>query len=201
MKTYLSKIVAILAVLLTIPRANAQTNSNDFKSTRIIKGAVIDKNGNPLPGATVFATGGAETVTTDADGTYSIEVPYWLKTLTASYPGHSDKKLKLTGNPINIFTLKPYYRTYGFVNVMFANVCHVNQSYSHLVEPVQQIGVMGGAYRNWGGYAKVLMGVAGGGKNPYGDNMVTQEPTVTGGAIKRLKSNFNVFFGAGIGCN
>ncbi|WP_417471148.1 carboxypeptidase-like regulatory domain-containing protein, partial [Leyella stercorea] len=40
------------------------------QSTRIIKGAVVDKNGNPLPGATVEATNGAESTTVDADGTF-----------------------------------------------------------------------------------------------------------------------------------
>ena len=65
------------------------------QSTKEVKGVVIDKNGNPLPGAKVQATGGAETAVTDADGTFNIEVSRWLKSLTATYPGMISKKAKL----------------------------------------------------------------------------------------------------------
>lgn len=65
------------------------------QATKTIKGAVIDKSGNPLPGATVEATGGAESVTTDADGTFTMEVPIWLKSVTAKYPGYKDQIQKV----------------------------------------------------------------------------------------------------------
>lgn len=57
------------------------------QNTRVVTGAVIDKYGNPIPEAKVEATGGAENTMTNADGTFSIEVSQWLKSLTASYPG------------------------------------------------------------------------------------------------------------------
>lgn len=57
------------------------------QTTRVVTGAVIDKYGNPIPEAKVEATGGAESTVTNADGTFSIEVSQWLKSLTASYPG------------------------------------------------------------------------------------------------------------------
>lgn len=184
--------------------AEAADGTADVKTTqtttRVITGAVIDKNGNPLPGATVTATGGAETVTVDADGTFSIEVPIWLKSLTASYPGLSDKKLKTSNYDRMIFTLKSSYRTYGFVNLMFANVMQVSPLSSELGD-VQQLGIMGGAYRSWGGYAKVMMGLFGGGKDRWGDRYAGYEPTATGGAIKRINNYLNVFLGAGVAFN
>lgn len=66
----------------------AQKFNNGQVTTKIITGKVVDKTGEPLPGALVSATGGAETVATEADGTFTIEVPVWLKNLTASYAGH-----------------------------------------------------------------------------------------------------------------
>lgn len=65
------------------------------QATRTIKGAVIDRTGNPLPGATVEAKGGAESTTTDADGTFSMEVPIWLKSATAKYSGYKDQTKKV----------------------------------------------------------------------------------------------------------
>ena len=56
------KIFFMLALALVSTAAMAQ-------STRIIKGAVVDKNGNPLQDETVEATNGEERTTEDADGT------------------------------------------------------------------------------------------------------------------------------------
>lgn len=66
------------------------------QTTRVVTGAVIDKYGNPIPEARVEATGGAENTLTNADGTFSIEVSQWLKSLTVSYPGMGKvvKKIK-----------------------------------------------------------------------------------------------------------
>ena len=75
-------------------------------TTKVVTGAVIDKNGNPLPGAIVEATGGAESTVVDADGTFSIEVPIWLKSLTTRYAGMKSKKKNLNGRDM-IFLLRP----------------------------------------------------------------------------------------------
>lgn len=204
----MNKILATLLLsALSVASLSAQTADSQGNqprksaTTRIISGAVIDKNGNPLPGATVQATGGAETVTTDSDGTFSIEVPIWLKSLTASYPGIGERKLKTTAYDQMIFTIKPHYRTYGFVSLMFANVWQVGAPSNNIVSNVQQLGLMGGAYRSWGGYAKVMFGLFGGGKDYYGDRNVGIEPTSTAGVIKRINNNFNVFLGVGVGFN
>lgn len=199
--------VIVMAAIAAIPAAAqtavSSTSADRQATTRIVRGAVIDKNGNPIPGATVRATGGAEMTVTDADGTYSIEVPVWLKSLTASYDGMMDKKLKLTPAGTTIFTLKPGRgQTYGFINLVGTQVWQVS-SKTKGVPAQTQLGLMGGAYRNWGGYLKVVMKLPGGDlkyDNMY-DRAFSYAPTVTFGAIKRLSKNFNILFGAGVAFN
>lgn len=205
MKTRLFLAAAIMMVMAAAsPAVAQQTGDGKQAVTRVVKGAVIDKNGNPIPGATVRATGGAEVTVTDADGTYSLEVPVWLKSLTASYTGMMDKKLKLTTAGTTIFTLKPERgHTYGFINLVGTQVWQVSPKAKGI--PTQtQLGLMGGAYRNWGGYLKAVMKLPGGRvKNvryAYDDEF-GYEPTVTFGAIKRLSKNFNILFGAGVAFN
>ena len=192
---------AIAAIPAAAQTAASATAADRQATTRIVRGAVIDKNGNPIPGATVRATGGAEMTVTDADGTYSIEVPVWLKSLTASYDGMMDKKLKLTPAGTTIFTLKPERgQTYGFINLVGTQVWQVKSSIKGV--PAQtQLGIMGGAYRNWGGYAKVVLRVAGGTPETRYGGSFEAEPTITFGAIKRLSKNFNILFGAGLAFN
>ncbi len=175
--------------------------TKDFQTTRVIRGAVIDNDGNPIPGATVSATNGAEYVTTDSDGSFSIEVPIWLKTLTASYPGLQNNKMKINAYDMMIFQLKSFNRTYGFVNLMFANVWQIKPTGGYN-DKVQQLGLMGGAYRKWGGYAKIMMGLFATHNGSYEyPSHIQYNPTVTGGVIKPIQKSLNVFLGVGIGSN
>ncbi len=197
----MKKIFIVLITLLVFGVPGQAQETKDFQTTRVIRGAVIDKKGNPLPGATVRATGGAEYVTTDADGSFSIEVPIWLESLTASYPGLRNNKMEITAYDTMIFKLNSAKNTFGFVDLMFANVWQVKPtgSYNGMI---QQLGIMGGAYRKWGGYAKVMMGFHGSKIGNYeGSKTVKAFPTVTGGVIKPLKSCFNIFGGLGLARN
>ncbi len=213
----MKKLLAAILLTAGIFGMSAQTQQTSEKATKsattkIITGAVIDKNGNPVPGATVKATGGAETVVVDADGTFSIEVPVWLKSLTASYPGLGETKMKTNALNQMVITLKSRNRTYGFVNVVGQIRTQVGSTY-HV--PAQgEFGVMGGAYRSWGGYLKVVIRCVGRGihythneKHPEGSYTYTHDekfqalPTTTFGAIKRLSNRFAIFFGAGVGFN
>ncbi|MDE5789678.1 MAG: carboxypeptidase-like regulatory domain-containing protein [Muribaculaceae bacterium] len=84
----MKKIIALILIILSAGTTTfGQRYNNGQVTTKIITGIVVDKEGEPLAGAYVNATNGAETVETGADGTYIIEVPVWLKKLTASYPG------------------------------------------------------------------------------------------------------------------
>lgn len=83
----MKKLYALIIILLSATALFGQSYNNGQVTTKIITGIVVDKGGEPVAGAYVNATNGPETVETAQDGSYSIEVPVWLKSLTASYYG------------------------------------------------------------------------------------------------------------------
>lgn len=148
------------------------------QSKKIVTGAVIDKNGNPLPNALVEATGGAENVTTDADGTFRIEVSIWLKSLTAKYAGLRDKTIKLKNDKPVIFEMSRK-NGWGFLNIAYsANFGNAT---------FNRVGLMGGYLGNWGGYAKAMIAVD-------TDYLI---PSGTIGVIKRIANPAYIYFGTG----
>lgn len=182
------KIFLMLALALASTAAMAQ-------STRIIKGAVVDKNGNPLPGATVEATNGAESTTVDADGTFSLEVSRWLNTATARYAGMRKKTLKVQDGDM-VFRLSPKIEGQWFVNVV-AGVVTLDRTfdeYDMLPNTTYSLGLMGGFLgKNWGGYTKLLWILN------SSDVSEPAVPTVTIGATKRVFSFMHAYAGAGYG--
>ena len=149
------------------------------QSTKEIKGAVIDKNGNPLPGAVVEATGGAESATVDADGTFSMEVPVWLKKVTARYAGLESKTKKIKNGDI-LFELSPKKNKW-FVSLVGSYDCKSTE--------MGRIGVMAGYVRSWGGYVKVAPTI-------YGDGI--DLPAITAGVVKSLSNTVNLYLGLGL---
>lgn len=150
------------------------------QSTKEIKGAVIDKNGNPLPGAVVEATGGAESATVDADGTFSMEVPVWLKKVTARYAGMESKTKKIKNGDI-LFELSPKKNKW-FVSLV--------GSYDFISTEMGRIGVMAGYVRSWGGYVKVAPTII------SGDGI--DIPAITAGVVKSLSNTVNLYLGLGL---
>lgn len=174
----------ILSLLLSVV---AISISAQVETTATIRGAVIDQNGNPLPGASVTASGGAETVMVESDGTFEMEVPIWLKYATAKYVGLSNEKMKVDFNSPMIFRMHPKNR-FGFINV--AGGASISASYSDC-PVVGTVGVMGGSLGNWGMYGKVLFCTSG-----YGAIAGTH---VIVGAIKQVYKNIYLYLGAGYG--
>ncbi len=160
------------------------------QSTRVITGAVIDKNGNPLPGALVEATGGAESTVVDADGTFSIEVPIWLKSLTAKYSGFKDKKMNIDSSDL-LFEMKkhafiPKYESGWFANLV---VSYTANSHADLNgADAMRAGVMAGYLGNWGGYIKLM---------PSFDEECDGIPAVTVGVTKRIIDQLHIYAGVG----
>lgn len=183
----MKKIFFMLALALVSMAAMAQT-------TRIIKGAVVDADGNPLPGATVEATNGAESTTVDADGSFSLEVPRWLNTATARYAGMRNKKLKVQDGDM-VFRMSPNTDIGWFLNLVGGIVLldRSDDEYSIVPATTYSIGLMGGFLGNWGGYAKLLW--------PLNSSVVNEPavPTVTVGVTKRMFSFMHGYFGAGYG--
>lgn len=161
-------ILFAMAMMCSIVMAQTET-------TRTIHGAVIDKNGNPLPGAVVSATEGAETTLVNPDGTFDLEIPIWLKSVTASYAGYYNKKMKPLYDRDMIFRLKKDNKRYGFLNA-YGGLA----TYDGYIMP--SIGLMGGMLSNVGFYVKIGM-----------------TPILVGGITKRIYKNFYAYLGIGYG--
>lgn len=175
----MKRIITTTIAICTLICAFAQ-----MQSTGTIKGAVVDKNGNPLPGAMVQATGGAETVLVESDGTFEMEVPIWLKSATAKYPGMKSKKKKIDFQKPMIFTLKDDGRKW-FVNVTGGLALLYTDQKSFLV------GAMGGMLDTWGFYARF-------GIPTSGDEVTRGIQGIIGG-IKHIYKGFYAYLGLGYG--
>ncbi len=169
----MKKLFLLMTLVICALGLNAQ-------NTKVITGAVIDKYGNPLPNALVEATGGAESVTTDADGSFRIEVPIWLKSLTAKYAGVNDKTIKLNHRNQVIFEMKPKTGSW-FLDLAYT-ATFTPDYYTGL-------GLMGGYLGNWGGYAKILMAI--GAQSAF--------HSMTVGVIKQVSKPIYLYLGAGFG--
>lgn len=169
-------ILLAMAMMCSIAMAQSET-------TRTIHGAVVDKNGNPLPGAVVSATDGAETTLVNADGTFELEIPMWLKSVTASYAGYANKKMKPRFDQDMIFRLKKDKNRLGFINVFGGPVFY---DYGEKVGPL--LGLMGGTLSNWGFYVKA--GVLAGASDGIGG-------IGTAGVTKRICKNVYAYLGIG----
>lgn len=71
--------------------ASAQSGSE----RRVITGLVIEANGEPIPGATIYAPESSKGAISKVDGSFSIEVPLSEKTLSVTYVGMSTVVLNL----------------------------------------------------------------------------------------------------------
>jgi len=72
-----------------------------MKAQEIVKGKVLDENGDPLPGATVKESGTKNGVTTDAGGRFEIKIARG-KTLEISFIGYKNKQVVVNSNMLNI---------------------------------------------------------------------------------------------------
>lgn len=169
----MKKILILIFILAASITANAQTS-------RVVKGAVVDKNENPLPGATVSTTNGSQVATVNTDGTFSLEVPIWTESLIAKYSGMSDKKLKLSAGDM-IFRMNPKLKGNWFVSG------HV--SFPHIDEGIAG-GLMVGYLGKWGGYGKATFGSLSKYKWLY--------QNYTLGITKRIINPLHAFVGLGV---
>lgn len=61
----------------------------------IVKGTVVDKDGNPIPGVKVEIKGGTESTITELDGTFVLETANPAKKVTVHYAGMQSKDQKI----------------------------------------------------------------------------------------------------------
>ena len=83
MKTALNGILTLLLALVV---------HTSFAQVKSVSGTVSDKNGQPLPGATVIIKGTSTGTTTDFDGNYLISANQG-SVLVFSYVGYVNKEI------------------------------------------------------------------------------------------------------------
>lgn len=186
----MKKLLAVLIVALVGFTAMAQ-------NLKTVHGYVLDKNGNPIPGAEVVATGGSESVITDADGSFTLMVSPFVKSLTATYAGMAPSKKSIPANEDVIFKLRVEKKHPVFVNLIGAYSFGSNvEKYEDIYESYSMFGggVMAGQLGKWGWFGKAYYSV----EPDYYDEYNCF--SITAGAIKSLPSNkVYLYFGAGYG--
>ncbi|GAB2968440.1 hypothetical protein GCM10027048_44130 [Hymenobacter coalescens] len=75
--------------------------------TVVFSGRVLDENGQPLAGATVFVKGTRKFASTDQNGNYSVEAPAGDNSLVYGYGGYQDQEMRASGGQKNNVTLIP----------------------------------------------------------------------------------------------
>lgn len=174
------------------------------QSTRIIKGAVIDKNGNPLPGATVEAKGGSEVTTVDADGTFSMEVPIWLKKARAQYAGMKPCTRNVTLQDM-IFTMKPASKKHWYLLANYGCMLNSDRPGFEGIGTGHTGGLMFGFFNNWGWYFKANFGSATGACHWVYDDYIDAHNHVdivgnfSTGVSKRIYKPLHAYIGVGFG--
>lgn len=161
------------------------------QNTKPVKGFVVDKNGNPIAGAEVIATGGGDVSITDSDGSFSMSVSPFLKTLTASYGGMQPNKKKVKFDRDIVFTLKPVKKHPFFLDV---TVGYAQYNYGGYGDAGVPIGLMFGQLGKWGWYFKAN------GQPDFFDLDLYSNASVTAGAIKSIyQSKLYGYVGLGYG--
>ena len=99
--------VKVLAVLMFALNSGAALavpvpqNQSAVEHAQTVTGRVIDKNGEPLIGATVQVKGTNVYTATDIDGKYSIQAPQG-STLIVTYVGYHKREVRVNGNQLTI---------------------------------------------------------------------------------------------------
>ncbi len=93
--------VVMTALFMCVPPASAQ------ETGALVKGVVIDENGEPLTGAVVNVPGTSRGTSTDIDGAYAIRASKG-ETLEFSFIGYDKQQIKVKESPSTInVTLQP----------------------------------------------------------------------------------------------
>ncbi len=77
-----------------------------LKGNMVIRGSVIDRYGNLLSGAKIEVAKQNISTVSDADGTFSIEIPRSTEFFTVIYPGLGKKKVHPKGRNNKPFIVK-----------------------------------------------------------------------------------------------
>ena len=105
-------LIAMAITTLIIGSSNAMANQtasgSSYKVTeqmqiQTVTGVVVDANGEPIIGASVFIPGTSIGVATDLDGNYVLKVPANTKNIEFSYIGYEKKVVPFNPKDLNVF--------------------------------------------------------------------------------------------------
>jgi hypothetical protein len=167
-----------------------------------VSGIVVDKSGSPIPGALVSAKGTDLTALTGVDGTFSLDVPYYVSKLVFRYGGYgkvskpADQGMEVTMRKSSGVSSDNFFASF---QIAVPNVTQARPAF----------GFMAGWCGGFGGYMKgVFRGDGDIDSRRYsegytdglwltGDNVATYN-SITWGGMMRLYSP--VYAYAGLGC-
>ncbi len=93
-------------ILLPAPNQNSR-NSAQQPATREVKGTVKDENGEPLPGATIFAKGTTRGTNSDINGNFVLQISSRISVLTVSFIGYETREYEIPQNNVVNIQLTP----------------------------------------------------------------------------------------------
>ena len=89
------KIILIKSTPVKNNEINTDNDQDELQKT--ISGSITDKDGNPLPGATIVVVGTDNGTSSDFDGNYEINLPDGEQTLVFSYLGFKTQEVEING--------------------------------------------------------------------------------------------------------
>lgn len=97
----------VMTDVLELP---AEAGAASAFRTVSVRGRILDENGRPLVGATVWQKGTQRGVSTDANGNYTLRVPaatHEVATLQYAYAGYKEEELQVKASRTENVTLLP----------------------------------------------------------------------------------------------
>ncbi|MDN3689347.1 carboxypeptidase-like regulatory domain-containing protein [Cyclobacterium jeungdonense] len=124
MKTLNYSIAIIFIILIFISSFSfAQNNDSIF-----LKGTIVDKSGEPIPGVTILQEGTSNGTITDINGYFELEIPEGAK-IIISYTGMKTLEIE----DVNFSNVKVNIST-GLITF-----CCINHSPSHCAETIEEM--------------------------------------------------------------
>lgn len=166
----------------------------------IVKGTVVDKDGNPIPGVKIEIKGGTESTITELDGTFVLETANPVQKVTVHYAGMQSKDQKVKPDMIIKMSTSNWWNTkpdkYSWIisaQGAFPEGGMKNPSFGLMISRVKNVG--------W-----YLKGVYSKGESTDCDYALRYWTTgnekrsfyaATAGVIVRMKSPIHLYCGAG----
>lgn len=171
-----------------------------------ITGTVIDKDGNPIPGAKVEVKGGTESTITELDGTFVLETQSPVKKVKVYYVGMQSKEQKVKPDMIIKMSKSGWWREKPDKYRWFLGVQAAFPDCEDQIKP--SWGLMVGRVKNFGWYVKGVYNKTPSSEESYDPltsvnhywltgNMDQSYWNATGGVMCRLRCPIYLYVGAG----